>query len=126
MRFSLGMAESIDPMWSFINSVGHRLPSGPDRAKERNGRITSCPSSSMSSGRLFLDRGARQHCPSPLHRQVQIKSLAAVNGTKYHRTVNCVLTVCLSPGGNPRLRSKTAADPSFARCMAPFRCRFGA
>ena len=25
----------------------------------------------MSSGRLFLDRGARQHCPSPLHRQPQ-------------------------------------------------------
>ena len=23
----------------------------------------------MSSGRLFLDRVARQHCPSPLHRQ---------------------------------------------------------
>jgi hypothetical protein len=26
----------------------------------------------MSSGRLFLDRVARQHCPSPLHRQTQI------------------------------------------------------
>ena len=26
----------------------------------------------MSSGRLFLDRGARQHCPSPLHRHAQI------------------------------------------------------
>jgi len=25
----------------------------------------------MSSGRLFLDRGARQHCPSPLHRRTQ-------------------------------------------------------
>jgi len=25
----------------------------------------------MSSGRLFLDRGARQHCPSPLHRHAQ-------------------------------------------------------
>jgi hypothetical protein len=25
----------------------------------------------MSSGRLFLDRVARQHCPSPLHRQPQ-------------------------------------------------------
>jgi hypothetical protein len=26
----------------------------------------------MSSGRLFLDRVARQHCPSPLHRHTQI------------------------------------------------------
>ena len=26
----------------------------------------------MSSGRLFLDRVARQHCPSPLHRHAQI------------------------------------------------------
>jgi hypothetical protein len=25
----------------------------------------------MSSGRLFLDRVARQHCPSPLHRHAQ-------------------------------------------------------
>jgi hypothetical protein len=25
----------------------------------------------MSSGRLFLDRVARQHCPSPLHRHPQ-------------------------------------------------------
>jgi hypothetical protein len=27
--------------------------------------------SAMSSGRLFLDRVARQHCPSPLHRHPQ-------------------------------------------------------
>jgi hypothetical protein len=26
----------------------------------------------MSSDRLFLDRVARQHCPSPLHRHPQI------------------------------------------------------
>src|SRR5437867_5785934 len=26
----------------------------------------------MSSGRLFLERVARQHCPSPLHRHEQI------------------------------------------------------
>ena len=28
----------------------------------------------MSSGRLFLDRVARQHCPSPLHRHTQINT----------------------------------------------------
>ena len=45
--------------------------SGPDQVKERAERITFCPSSAMSSDRLFLDRGARRHCPSPLHRQAQ-------------------------------------------------------
>ena len=31
----------------------------------------------MSSGRLFLDRVARQHCPSPLHRHEQINTYSA-------------------------------------------------
>jgi len=40
----------------------------PSPAKERGGRNALCPSSAMSSDRLFLDRVARQHCPSLLHR----------------------------------------------------------
>ena len=49
-------------------------PAGRPRAqvKERVGRTTLFSSSAMSSGRLFLDRVARQHCPSPLHRHAQI------------------------------------------------------
>ena len=46
-------------------------------------------------------RGARQHGPPPLHRHHQLKSIAASNGIIYHRTVNSLLTVCLSPGDNP-------------------------
>jgi hypothetical protein len=46
--------------------------SGPSQAIGRAGRNAPCPSSAMSSGRLFLDRVARQHCPSPLHRHGQI------------------------------------------------------
>ena len=48
-------------------------PVGRPRAqvKERAGRITPSSSSAMSSGRLILDRVARQHCPSPLHRRDQ-------------------------------------------------------
>src|ERR1019366_7031769 len=48
-------------------------PAGRPRAQveERVGRTTLCSSSAMSSDRLFLDRGARQHCPSPLHRHAQ-------------------------------------------------------
>ena len=44
----------------------------PAQVQERAGRITPSSSFSMSSGRLFLDRVARQHCPSPLHRHTQI------------------------------------------------------
>ena len=49
-------------------------PVGRARAKSKNttgGSRPACPSSTMSSDRLFLDRDARQHCPSPLHRHVQ-------------------------------------------------------
>src|ERR1022692_5016768 len=42
-------------------------PRGP--AKGRDGRTAPCSSSAMSPDRLFLDRVARQQCPSPLHRQ---------------------------------------------------------
>ena len=45
--------------------------SGPGQVKQRAGRNASCPWSAMSSDRLFLDRHARQHCPSPLHRHDQ-------------------------------------------------------
>jgi hypothetical protein len=41
------------------------------QVEERVGRTTLCSSSAMSSDRLFLDRVARQHCPSPLHRHAQ-------------------------------------------------------
>ena len=42
----------------------------PMPGKGRDGRnYAPCSSSAMSSGRLFLDRVARQQNPSPLHRQ---------------------------------------------------------
>jgi len=50
--------------------------SGPGQATQRrDGRSTpDCPSFAMSSGRLFLDRVARQQSPSPLHRHTQINT----------------------------------------------------
>jgi len=72
--------------------------SGPAQAIGRDGRCTPCPSSAMSSGRLILDRVARQHCPSPLHQQPQHKSIAVLMKTNYHRTVTSVLTP-VSPQG---------------------------
>jgi hypothetical protein len=69
-------AESIGPMGSLkplkagagVPPSGGRLR-GP--AKGRDGRSAPCSSSATSSDRLFLDRVARQHCPSPLHRHAQ-------------------------------------------------------
>ena len=51
-------------------------PVGRPRAqsKDANGRSAPCSSSTMSSGRLFLDRVARQQSPSPLHRHPQINT----------------------------------------------------
>jgi hypothetical protein len=76
-------------------------PAGRPRAQvqERAGRITPFSSSAMSSGRLFLDRVARQQSPSPLRRQGQNNWIAGTEGTDYHRTAATVLTVCVSSGG---------------------------
>src|SRR6516225_2031919 len=45
-------------------------------------------------------RVARQQSPLPLHRHGQDKPLVASGQSKYHRTVDSVLTVCLTKRGN--------------------------
>jgi hypothetical protein len=55
----------------------------PMPGKGRDGRNNApCSSSAMSSGRLFLDRVARQQSPSPLHRQPQIIMLSQESQAK--------------------------------------------
>ncbi len=69
----------------------------------------------MSSGRLFLDRGARQQSPSPLHRQLHPKTVPGWGTMKWQRTVNSVLTICLSKRGkrNPyRRKNRPLESPS--------------
>jgi hypothetical protein len=51
-------------------------------AKGRDGRSAPCSSSTMSSGRLFLDRVARQQSPSPLHRRPQNNTHSSEAGAK--------------------------------------------
>jgi hypothetical protein len=53
--------------------TGGPPPAGRPRTQARRARREdrTLPIVSMSSGRLFLDRVARQHCPSPLHRRDQ-------------------------------------------------------
>ena len=55
----------------------------------------------MSSGRLFLDRGARQHCPSPLHRQPDHKTLDGFQERIYYRMVTASFPLCLTKGVHP-------------------------
>src|ERR1035437_2711225 len=81
-------------------------PAGRPRAqaKERVGRTTPFSSSAMSSGRLFLDRVARQQSPSPLHRYRQNKTMDGVEETNYHRTVSASFPPCLTEGVHPIIR----------------------
>jgi hypothetical protein len=70
------------PMWCQNQTWGgtDRLPLvGPVTQAKRTRREDHAPSHrpQMSSGRLFLDRVARQHCPSPLHRRDQINMHSA-------------------------------------------------
>jgi hypothetical protein len=94
-----------DVSFLLVNPARVPPPVGRPRGQaiERDGRCTLCPSSAMSSGRLFLDQDGRHQSPSPLHRRPQHKIIAASNGTNYHRTVTSVLTGCLSRGDHPRL-----------------------
>ena len=93
-----------------------RLPlvGAPAPVKERDGRSASCSSASsaMSSGRLFLDRVARQQSPSPLHRQLHPKTVLGWGTIEWQRTVNSVLTVCLSKRGS---RNAVALERAFRR-----------
>jgi len=48
-------------------------------------------------------RVARQHCPPTLHRHPHPKTVPGSGTINFQRTVNSVLTVCLSPGDHRRL-----------------------
>jgi hypothetical protein len=78
--FSKAWRNLSGPMWFQKQNQTQTL--GWDRAASRRSapgpgsrtrREDHAPSHrpQMSSGRLFLDRVARQHCPSPLHRHAQ-------------------------------------------------------
>jgi hypothetical protein len=56
--------------------------SAPGPVPGRDGRSTPCSSFAMSSGRLFLDRVARQQSPSSLHRHAQLNTHSPAHRTK--------------------------------------------
>jgi hypothetical protein len=84
----------------------------------REGRSTPCPSSAMSSGRLFLDRGGRHQSPSPLRRHIQHKSLAFRRASNYHRTAGSVLTVCVSRGDKRRTNPQILLTNRVSKLLA--------
>jgi hypothetical protein len=61
-------------------------------------------------------RVARQQSPPPLHRHAHPKSVPGSGTMNLQRTVNSVLTVCLSPGDNP-ISSPGARGQSSERFM---------
>ena len=81
---------------------GHRLPFvGPEpgcRTRQEEHALSIITDQFRSA---IPQRGARQHCPLPLHRHGQHKTIAQSEGTIYHRTVNSALTVCLTGGAHP-------------------------
>jgi hypothetical protein len=85
----------------------------PQPKDATGGTTAPCSSSAMSSGRLFLDRVARQHCPSPLHRQLHPKTVPGWGTMNLQRTENSVLTVCLTKRGSrkPTLDNKDRLGP---------------
>lgn len=72
--------------------------SAPAQVEERDGRITSFSSFAMSSGRLFLDRVARQQSPSPLHRHVQHAPPRPIRARIFQQTAIFRKFPCLSQG----------------------------
>ncbi len=95
--------------------------SGPGQAIGRAGRKHALPIVRDEFRPAIPQRVARQHCPSPLHRHHQLKTIAASTGILYHRTVPSLLTVCLTPGGNPNQRFTRAAKPTGSRLAPPTR-----
>ena len=119
MRFSRqGGIYRSDVFSLLVNPVQMPPPVGRPRYRAigRAGRSnTPCPSSAMSSALAIPQRVARQHCPSPLHQQCQIKSFARSAEMLYHRPVHSLLFVCLSSGDNPSFAEGLTTKPQESR-----------
>ena len=124
MRFSRqGGIYRSDVFSLLVNPVQMPPPVGRPRYRAigRAGRSnTPCPSSAMSSALAIPQRVARQHCPSPLHQQCQIKSFAPSTEMLYHRPVHSLLFVCLSQGDKPTTFLRFQRHPAFRRAITLF------
>ena len=88
----------------------HRLPpAAPDPSQRTCQEEHALLIVQMSSGRLFLDRVARQHCPSPLHRQPDHKTVDRPDETIYYRTVTVSFPRVSPEGFTPLIRVNLCA-----------------
>src|ERR1700694_1034441 len=111
MRFS-GMAESIGRcvITSCKPGPEYRIPVGAGPGYRTRRKETRSTHRRDEFRRAIPRRVARQHCPPPLHRHHQLKTIAASNGIIYHRTVPSLLTVCLTHRDNPRTHLYQLSD----------------
>ena len=87
---------------SFKPRAGSRFPVGPVPGYRTRRKAHALPIVRDEFRPAIPRRVARQHCPSPLHRHHQLKTIAASKEMIYHRTVNSLLTVCLTHRDNPK------------------------
>ena len=85
---------------SFKPRAGTRFPVGPVPGYRTRRKAHALPIVRDEFRPAIPRRVARQHCPSPLHRHHQLKIIAASKEMIYHRTVNSLLTVCLTHRDN--------------------------
>ena len=85
---------------SFKPRAGTRFPVGPVPGYRTRRKAHALPIVRDEFRPAIPRRVARQHCPSPLHRHHQLKTIAASKEMIYHRTVNSLLTVCLTHRDN--------------------------
>ena len=97
---------------SFKPRAGTRFPVGPVPGYRTRRKAHALPIVRDEFRPAIPRRVARQHCPPPLLRHHQIKTIAALNGILYHRTVASLLTVRLSAGDKPSWTSPTPLVPS--------------
>ena len=87
---------------SFKPRAGTRFPVGPVPGYRTRRKAHALPIVRDEFRPAIPRRVARQHCPSPLHRHHQLKIIAASKEMIYHRTVNSLLTVCLTHRDNSK------------------------
>ena len=102
---------------SFKPRAGTRFPVGPVPGYRTRRKAHALPIVRDEFRPAIPRRVARQHCPSPLHRHHQLKIIAASKEMIYHRTVNSLLTVCLThrDNSNQSRRSKPAGSAPACR-----------
>ena len=88
-------------------------PSGPAQAIGRDGRNTPCPSSTMSSGRLFLEGLLASIALLRFTGHDQHIAIAVSKGINYYRTVTSVLTGCLTSRAHPTLLFSIYIDSDY-------------